>query len=192
MLFWQKWVKQMQRKKIILAVVVALTMVSTSAPAATKKLSSDWLLPIKKITPGVINKDVTQENIKENICKAGWTATIRPTVIYTNKLKATQLAGDYKKYVAAFGEDSSLYEEDHLISLQLGGSPTDSKNLWPEPYAGNGARKKDVIETKLKRLVCSGDVKLADAQKAIAINWVLAYNKYITPADAKAPIDTTN
>jgi hypothetical protein len=192
MQFWQKWVKQMQHKKIILAVVIALTMVNTSAPAATKKLSSDWLLPTKKITPGVINKDVTQENIKDNICKAGWTATIRPTVTYTNKLKATQLAGDYKKYATVFGEDSSLYEEDHLISLQLGGSPTDPKNLWPEPYAGNGARKKDIIETKLKRLVCSGDVKLADAQKAIAINWVLAYNKYITPADAKTPIDTTN
>jgi len=76
--------------------------------------------------------------------------------------------------------------------LQLGGNPTDPKNLWPEPYAGNGARKKDVIETKLKKLVCSGDVKLADAQKAIATNWVLAYNKYITPSDAKAPVDSNN
>lgn len=182
----------MNRKNIIFVVAVSLTMIITSAPAATKKLSSDWLLPTKKITPGVINKDVTQENIKDNICKAGWTATIRPAVTYTNKLKVAQLAGDYKKYVAAFGEDLSVYEEDHLISLQLGGSPTDPKNLWPEPYAGNGARKKDVIETKLKILVCSGNVKLADAQKAIAVNWVLAYNKYITPADAKATVDANN
>jgi hypothetical protein len=182
----------MKNKIIILAAALAFTMISASAPAASKKLSSDWLLPTKKVTPGSINKDVTQENIKDNICKSGWTATIRPTTTYTNKLKIAQLSGDYKKYVTAFGEDLSLYEEDHLISLQLGGNPTDPKNLWPEPYAGNGARKKDVIETKLKKLVCSGDVKLADAQKAIATNWVLAYNKYITPSDAKAPVDSNN
>lgn len=194
MQFWQKWVKQMQRKLTTQAAAIFLILMSltSTSTAATKKLSSDWLLPTKKVTPGVINKDVTQENIKDNICKSGWTATIRPTVTYTNKLKSDQLAKDYKNYVAAFGTDPSLYEEDHLISLQLGGSPTDPKNLWPEPYAGNGARKKDVVETKLKNLICTGKIKLADAQKAIATNWVLAYNKYVTPTDAKAPIDTTN
>jgi hypothetical protein len=181
----------MQRNAKAITIGFFIAMIAAGA-SASAKTSTDWVLPIKKITPGVINKDVTQENIKDNICKAGWTATIRPTVTYTNKLKATQLVADYKKYVTTFGEDLSLYEEDHLISLQLGGSPTDPKNLWPEPYAGNGARKKDVIETKLKRLVCSGDVKLADAQKAIATNWVLAYNKYVTPSDAKAPVDSNN
>ena len=28
----------------------------------------------------------------------------------------------------------SDYQEDHLISLELGGNPTDPRNLWPEPY----------------------------------------------------------
>ena len=77
----------------------------------------------------------------------------------------------------------SKYEEDHLISLQLGGNPSDPKNLWPQPYAGNGARKKDVVETALKRLVCSNKMKLADAQKAI-LNWPDAYKKYVTSADS--------
>jgi hypothetical protein len=26
------------------------------------------------------------------------------------------------------------YEEDHLISLEDGGDPTDPRNLFPEPY----------------------------------------------------------
>ena len=35
-----------------------------------------------------------------------------------------------------YGETGSPsdYQEDHLISLELGGNPTDPRNLWPEPY----------------------------------------------------------
>jgi hypothetical protein len=102
------------------------------------------------------------------------------------------MASTYKSLVATFGAPAANYEEDHLISLQLGGSPTDPKNLWPQPYVGNNARKKDVVETKLKNLICTGKITLSDAQKAIATNWVLAYNKYVTPADAKAPVDLNN
>ena len=27
-----------------------------------------------------------------------------------------------------------MREEDHLISLEVGGNPFDARNLWPEPY----------------------------------------------------------
>jgi hypothetical protein len=165
--------------KFTVAVVAGLLLFGNSASAA----STDWKLPIKKATPGAINLNVTQENIKDNICKSGWTATIRPPVTYTNKLKADQLTTTYKTFVKIYGADLSLYEEDHLISLQLGGSPTDPKNLFPQPYAGNNARKKDIVETKLKRLVCDGTITLKVAQTAIAKNWVLAYNKYVTSKD---------
>ena len=68
-------------------------------------------------TPGVLNADVTQANIRSTICRHGWTDTIRPPVSYTNPLKARQM----RKY----GETGSLsdYQEDHLISLELGGNP---------------------------------------------------------------------
>jgi len=36
-----------------------------------------------------------------------------------------------------------------------------------------------VLETRLKRLVCDRKLPLADAQKAIATNWVAAYKKYV-------------
>src|SRR5204862_5283189 len=72
------------------------------------------------------------------------------------------------------------YGEGHLTSLQLGGHPTDPKNPWPQPhYRACGARIKDVLETRLKRLVCDRKLPLADAQKAIATNWVGAYKKYV-------------
>jgi len=164
-------------KRIIILSIAAIAFSGTAFAAGP-----DWVLPNAKVTPGVLNPSVTQANIKDNVCKANWTSTIRPTVAYTNKLKATQMAGDYKYLQAQFGTASSAYEEDHLISLQLGGSPTDPKNLWPEPYAGNNARKKDVVESALKRLVCAGTLKLADAQKAV-LNWPVAYKKYVTSKD---------
>ena len=72
------------------------------------------------------------------------------------------------------------YEEDHHISLELGGHPTDPKNLWPEAWDGEwGAHKKDVIETRLKRMVCIGAISLEDAQTAIATDWIAAYKQYV-------------
>ena len=168
-------------KKTLIAGVTALFLVSSVAAYA-----ADWALP-NAATPGALNPAVTQANIATTVCKSGWTDTIRPPVSYTNKLKAAQLAkgGAYESFPAIYGAAAANYEEDHLISLQLGGSPTDPKNLWPEPYAGSNARKKDVIETALKRLVCSGKMTLAAAQKAISTNWVTAYKVDVTPIDVK-------
>lgn len=166
------------RKTLITAILGIALIGSTAAFAATP----DWVVQNKKVTPGALNLTVTQANISTTVCKAGWTATIRPTVTFTNKLKDEQLKTTYKSYVAIWGPNASAYEEDHLISLQLGGAPSDPKNLWPEPYAGIGARKKDVTETALKRLVCAGTLTLKDAQKAI-LDWPSAYKKYVTSAD---------
>lgn len=150
-------------KKILLA---ALVLINFSVFAADT--------PDPKVTPGVINPNVTQANIKQTICLSGWTKTIRPPASYTNKLKLKQM-----KDLSLTGKPAD-YEEDHLISLELGGNPTDPKNLWPQLWNGNwGAHKKDVIETRLKVLVCSGKVTLADAQHDISTDWVAAYQKYI-------------
>ena len=68
------------------------------------------------------------------------------------------------------------YEEDHFISLELGGSPTDPRNLWPEPYLPKpGAKEKDIVENYLHRQVCSGTMTLEDAQKAIVADWYRVY-----------------
>jgi hypothetical protein len=63
------------------------------------------------------------------------------------------------------------YEEDHLISLELGGDPKDPKNLWPEPYKtwipDGGAGYKDKAEKYLNGRVCQGSITLSEAQKLI-------------------------
>ena len=108
-------------------------------------------------TPGVLNPDVTQATIGSTICRRGWTATIRPPVDYTNALKRRQMR--------EYGEDGpmSAYQEDHLISLELGGHPTDPRNLWPEPYPRASAV--DAIENELNAEVCDGSLTLAEAQQ---------------------------
>jgi hypothetical protein len=108
-------------------------------------------------TPGMLNPDVTQATIGSTICARGWTRTIRPPTDYTNALKAKQLR--------AYGLTGALsaYQEDHLISLELGGHPSDPRNLWPEPYPR--AARVDAIENELNRQVCDGSLALAEAQE---------------------------
>ena len=107
--------------------------------------------------PGVLNPDVTQATIRSTICVRGWTATVRPPVEYTNELK--------RKQMRAYGEAGppSAYQEDHLVSLELGGDPTDPRNLWPEPYPR--AADVDKIENELNAEVCSGKLSLAEGQR---------------------------
>jgi hypothetical protein len=133
-----------------LLVVVALRHRSAQHPAAVTRAS--WAL-----TPGVVNPDVTQATIRSTICVGGWTTTVRPPVSYTNDLKRRQL----RQY--GLRGPPSAYQEDHLISLELGGNPTDPRNLWPEPYPR--ATAVDKVENELNHEVCSGRLALAQAQR---------------------------
>ncbi|HET6815815.1 MAG TPA: DUF3761 domain-containing protein [Mycobacteriales bacterium] len=134
------------------------------------------VLPNSGRTPGAVNPAVTQQTIRSTICRTGYTSTIRPPSGYTTSLKVQQLDSGY-----AFRGDVSTYdyEEDHLIALELGGAPSNPRNLWPEPYAtGAGAKTKDLLENQLHDLVCSGRLSLRVAQRAIATNWWQAYQRY--------------
>jgi hypothetical protein len=109
------------------------------------------------LTPGVLNPDVTQATIGQTICSSGWTRTIRPPSDFTSALKVEQM----REWGLPGGP--SDYQEDHLISLELGGHPTDRRNLWPEPRPH--AEEVDKIENELNRRVCSGEITLAEAQR---------------------------
>ena len=137
------------------AVVAALVVVALPhcGPQTTRAaVVANWTL-----TPGVVNPDVTQSTIVTTICRRGWTRTIRPPVSYTNDLK--------RKGLRQYGlrGPPSAFQEDHLISLELGGHPTDQRNLWPEPYPRAAAV--DRIENELNDAVCSGRLTLEEAQR---------------------------
>jgi hypothetical protein len=160
--------------KITLEMVAAAVLVVLVTPAM-----GQGALPDPHRTPGAINPAVTQETIRSTICVRGWTRTIRPPQPYTSALKRQQ--------IQEFGygdQRMSNYEEDHLIPLSLGGAPFDPRNLWPEPIGeapgGWSAPVKDELEATLARLVCSGRVPLAVAQRAIATDWISAFGRYVT------------
>jgi hypothetical protein len=148
---------------------------ATAAPSHAQRTAStcstSYLpLPDPSCTPGVTNPDVTQDTIDSTICVSGWTSTIRPPTSYTNKLKAQGII-DY-----GYSDTSmSDYEEDHFLALEDGGSPTDPRNLWPEPHSGDAnSYNKDGVETKVKNAICNGTVTLAAAQQAMLTNWTTA------------------
>jgi hypothetical protein len=134
------------------AIVLAVLAFRGGGTPALSPARASWGL-----TPGALNTDVTQATVEETVCKAGWTRTVRPPTDYTNELKRTQM----QEYGRA--GDLADYQEDHLISLELGGHPTDPRNLWPEPYPR--AADVDREENRLNDAVCSGDLSLTEAQQ---------------------------
>lgn len=178
---------------IILAGCGAVSAMPSTAPTAPATVAQGSAPPLPSVTPlapsghvgppgaypdpvrtpGVLDPRVTQSDIKQTICVSGYTKTVRPSVGYTDALKVSQI-----KLYGFTDVKLKDYEEDHFIPLELGGSPTDPKNLWPEAYAPvPGSHQKDTVETYLKDRVCSGAMTLLAAQAAIQTDWVAAYHQ---------------
>jgi hypothetical protein len=141
---------------------------SPTAATLTQCKSVDGL-PDSACTPGAVRTTTVDE-----ICKGGSARPFRPPVSYTNALK--------RSGIVAYGyADTNMwdYEEDHLISLELGGSGDDPRDLWPEPHEGKyNFYVKDRVENWLRRQVCSGAMTPEEAQKGIATDW----RQYLLPA----------
>jgi hypothetical protein len=135
--------------------VLAAVVVATAIPRCGSRSAA--VLARWDLTPGVLNPAVTQATTASTICRRGWTRTVRPPVEFTNALKQRQL----RQY--GLRGPPSAYQEDHLISLELGGNPADPRNLWPEPYPRASAV--DRIENDLNHRVCTGSLTLAEAQR---------------------------
>jgi hypothetical protein len=185
-------------RRVMLAVIALGCLAGSALAQPTPAID----LPKATIFPGATNPEITPDNIKDNICNKAWTTrSIRPSTTYTNALKSEQIknlgysvANEIPRVPTKSGkttrpditkcvEQSSnpaCYEEDHLISLELGGNPRSPDNLWPEPWFGTwNAGVKDRLEGKLNRMVCNGEITLGEAQQAIAKDWIVAYKKYV-------------
>jgi hypothetical protein len=117
---------------IMRAILFALSLMSTTFLAGEAN-SRTW--PDSFKTPGATNPKVTQANIKRTICRSGWTKTIRPPSSYTTALKRQQIAEyGYRN------KKPGSYEEDHLISLQLGGDRRTKRTYGRKPTPVNAVR----------------------------------------------------
>ena len=152
-----------------------------AAGACRDRVAADgYALADPGCTPGAVDTQVTQADIRSTICRSGYTSSVRPPESITEPAKYRSMA--------AYGAPGSAgaYEYDHLVPLELGGS-SDVRNLWPEPNAGSpsqfdstdsfGINAKDGVEDRLNAAVCSGEVALAAAQLAIATDWTTAESR---------------
>jgi len=99
-----------------------------------------------------------------------WIHRQRPPDSYTDALKLQDLGPGMKP---------TDCEEDHLVSIEDGGDPRDRKNLWCMAYDDlYGARVKDVLETRLSRSLCAGEITLEQARDALSPNWMAGYETY--------------
>ncbi len=135
-----------------------------SRPARKSAQLEAGSLPDTSVTPGA-TLDVT----KDDICTPGYSKKVRDVPVSVKR----QVYAEYKiEYVP------HMYEVDHLISLELGGSNS-IRNLWPESYNLYwNAHVKDALENRLHSLVCDGSLSLNDAQKAISTNWIATYKSH--------------
>ena len=199
---WRRCMGGIIRRCVCLG-VLALSVLCASDIATAQSPVPAIAVPDASLFPGATNPDITPDNISENICKKGWTTkSIRPPASYTTALKRIQLRSlddtipnplsrvptksgtsttpDLTQCVE-HSANVACYEEDHLISLELGGDPRNPHNLWPEPWFGPwNAHVKDALENRLHTMVCSGELGLREAQQAIATDWVAAYQTYVT------------
>ena len=104
----------------------SLLLIPASKPAPPKA-GPDAIYP--RSETGSPNPNIAQGNIKDNICKKGWsTDSVRPSTSVTGRIKRQKM----KAY--GYTDTGLRYELDHLISLQVGGCPDCDDNLWPEAY----------------------------------------------------------
>jgi hypothetical protein len=125
----------------------------------------ELVMPDRRCTPGAVNPAVTQATINRTICVPGYTDTIRPSESITEPEKLASMAA-----YGYSGRSPSDFEYDHLVSLELGGAVNDPRNLWPE--LGASPNPKDSVEDALHRMVCDGQMPLAQAQHIIATDWL--------------------
>lgn len=154
----------MKTKHVLASAALVLAAVLTAASGGHHSYESG----VMPTVIGTLNPQVTQQTIHSTICKTGWTATVRPPVSFTNKIK-NDLASSLHVKAADF-------ELDHAISIELGGAPSSINNLWMQSYnIPLGARQKDVVETYLKNEVCKGEITLEQAQRAVMSDWPAIY-----------------
>ena len=163
------------------------SVVGEAATAGTARCASREGLPDHVCTPGLFTARVAQENVASTICTTGYSALVRPPTSVTDTIKIERMA--------AYGLTGAPadYELDHLIPLELGGSPTAIENLWPQSASGLDASRKDQLEDRLHDLVCARRLSLSEAQAAIATDWIAAAAKYVTstPTPTRIIVPTT-
>jgi hypothetical protein len=131
---------------------------TTAVPAAsTTTLPAPADRPDPHLTPGTV-----ADTDPKVVCQAGYAKAHRHHLSAAAK----------RRILAAYGlsPTAKVAELDHLVALELGGADTPIANIWPQMSVVD-KRRKDRLETVLKRLACSHQISLQAAQQRIRTYW---------------------
>jgi hypothetical protein len=149
-------------------IVITAAILAFRDPAAKRRMSLERdIRPNRAFTPGAI-----RQVSLDKVCSLSHEEVIK-------QVSPFQRRKVFEEYGIPL-DQSDKYEVDYLITPGLGGDD-DLRNLWPEPYDRQAwnAHVKDTLEQRLHELVCSHQLDLSEAQKAIATDWIAAYEKYV-------------
>jgi len=184
-------------KSALYAVVVALVVACSSGGSGAPFEPTPAVLPavlptaspqpsptadvchVNGVTYCALNPAVTQATIGTTICVRGWTARVRPPVSYTDTLKQQQLQQFASQHQGDLEWNVAGTEEDHRLSLDLGGAPMDPMNLSPEVHRSSTLKDQD--EAALggsQGKVCRGLMTLQEAQQELISTWLAEWPGY--------------
>jgi hypothetical protein len=112
---------------------------------------------------GAIDPAVTQANVGQTVCQIGYTSTVRPPREWSRAVKVRLMEEQHLSWRI------KDYELDHLIPLNIGGASRDPANLWLQRW--DEARAKDDDELQMYHAVCSGRMRLEQAQRRMLDKW---------------------
>jgi hypothetical protein len=139
-------------RSVVISLLMLIMLAGTAASAPTQ-----LQLPRYQNVHGYGNPDVKQSNLSTTVCQAGYSSSIRPSTSYTNYIKGKLL--HYYKLPGTISD----YELDHEISISLGGSVYDTRNLWMQPWSQ--AKPDDTLELRWWRQLCTGTITLKQARQ---------------------------
>lgn len=140
--------------------MILLALLLQVAPAHYRHAGA-WVLPDSLVTPGAIETSDT------GIVCHRTTKALRHVTPAMHKAIFAEYGIPYTRH--------AKYEDDHLISLELGGL-NDNTNRWPQPYPD--AYSKDSVENLAHRLACSGKIALLYVQRQIVHDWTVLYREF--------------
>jgi hypothetical protein len=83
-------------------------------------------------------------------------------------------AGTLRKYGVPLA-DADRYEDDDRVPICLGGDNASPLNHWPEPW--DQAERKDELERRIYRAVCTGEITLPTVPAIFLGDWRSAYHR---------------
>jgi hypothetical protein len=145
--------------------ITSATRTATTPPCAYRRFRDGAITPSPACAPGATDAHAAAHP-HETICVAGYASSARLRERDAERIKLALL----DSYQAT--EPSASYVLDQLVAIEDGGSPTDPRNLWPQPIAQ--AKQKDAIEHYLHRQICAGKVTVQQAARQLEGDWLAA------------------